>query len=78
MEPVAFEPILRGLLWTDRGNRFLRSEVGGGGDESAGVTAEHDPLWWPPGKVAGRFLAPFLTGMEPGRELVDRAAAVPD
>jgi sulfide:quinone oxidoreductase len=78
MEPVAFEPILRGILRTDQGNRFLRSEVGGGGDESAGVTAEHDPLWWPPGKVAGRFLAPFLTGMEPGRELVDRAAPVPD
>jgi sulfide:quinone oxidoreductase len=78
MEPVAFDPVLRGLLWTNRGSRFLRADVGGGGDESAGVTADHDPLWWPPGKVAGRFLAPFLMGMEAGRELVDRPAAALD
>jgi hypothetical protein len=35
-------------------------------------------LWWPPGKVAGRYLAPYLATARPvalGREpLVDRAA----
>jgi hypothetical protein len=43
-------------------------------------------LWWPPGKVAGRYLAPYMATARPaalGREpLVDRAATagadVPD
>jgi hypothetical protein len=32
--------------------------TGGAGD---GVVADH-ALWWPPGKVAGRWLAPYLAG----------------
>jgi len=33
-------------------------------------------LWWPPGKVAGRFLAPFLHEIE-ALELVDLPAPGP-
>ena len=29
------------------------------GGEGDGATATH-ALWWPPGKVAGRYLAPWL------------------
>jgi len=35
------------------------------------------PLWWPPAKVAGRYLAPYLATARPlGRELLaDRSPA---
>jgi hypothetical protein len=37
--------------------RFRVVIAGGSGDTSA---AANDALWWPPGKIAGRYLAPFL------------------
>jgi len=37
--------------------RYLRAKVGGGTSEVA-----FRPLWWPPSKVAGRYLAPYLSG----------------
>jgi sulfide:quinone oxidoreductase len=52
-----FRPVLRGRLLTGRSERFMRHVAGGGGGE--GTVAEH-ALWWPPGKVAGRRLAPYL------------------
>jgi sulfide:quinone oxidoreductase len=54
--PEPFRPVLRGRLLTGRGERFLHHVAGGGGD---GDVAEHT-LWWPPTKVAGRRLAPYL------------------
>ena len=72
VEPAEFVPMLRGLLRTDGGRRFLRADVAGGRDESVGVTSE-DALWWPPQKVAGRFLAPYLAGTGAGTELADMA-----
>jgi sulfide:quinone oxidoreductase len=53
--PAPFRPVLRGLLLTGGLPRFLRGE--GGGSEAA-VDAE--ALWWPPAKIVGRYLAPFL------------------
>jgi sulfide:quinone oxidoreductase len=56
--PQPFRPVLRGLLLTGRQPRYLRHEVtGGAGDASS---ASPDPLWWPPAKIVGRYLAPFL------------------
>jgi sulfide:quinone oxidoreductase len=56
--PQPFRPILRGLLLTGTEPRYLRHEIAGGlGDMSL---ASPDPLWWPPGKIVGRHLAPFL------------------
>jgi sulfide:quinone oxidoreductase len=63
-------PILRGLLWSGDGDHFLRRDLAGGRDESLGTVSVVAALWWPPGKVAGRFLAPFLHEIE-ARELVD-------
>lgn len=57
-EPRAFEPVLRALLLTGRGPAFLRVELGGGHGQSS--TASDEPLWWPPAKIVGRHLAPFL------------------
>jgi hypothetical protein len=33
--------------------RFLRGEPDGS-------TVDTEPLWWPPAKIVGRYLAPFL------------------
>jgi sulfide:quinone oxidoreductase len=52
-----FRPILRGRLLTGRGDRWMRHDPAGGAGD--GVVADHT-LWWPPGKVAGRWLAPYL------------------
>jgi sulfide:quinone oxidoreductase len=61
LSPQPFRPVLRGLLLTGRQPRYLRHEITGGtGDVSV---ASPDPLWWPPAKIAGRYLAPFLGGI---------------
>jgi sulfide:quinone oxidoreductase len=73
VEPAEFVPTLRGLLRTDGRSRFLRADLAGGRDESAGVTSDRDALWWPPQKVAGRFLTPYLAGTGAGTELADMA-----
>ncbi|HEY3185705.1 MAG TPA: FAD-dependent oxidoreductase [Gaiellaceae bacterium] len=56
--PRPFHPVLRGLLLTGSAPTYLRTQLpGGAGDTS---TARTDPLWWPPAKIVGRHLAPFL------------------
>ena len=59
--PRPFRPVLRGLLLTGGVPRYLRAELGGGHGETSSIAV--DPLWWPPSKVAGRYLAPFLAGL---------------
>jgi len=56
VRPVAFKPVLRGLLLTGMAPRFLRAE-GGTGRPSV---IDTQPLWWPPAKIVGRHLSPFL------------------
>lgn len=53
VEPTRFKPVLRGLLLTGMVPRYLRAELGTS-------IADTEPLWWPPAKVVGRYLAPFL------------------
>jgi sulfide:quinone oxidoreductase len=65
--PRPFKPVLRGLLFTGDEDRFLRTGIGGGEGEGTSTGAA---LWWPPSKIAGLYLAPYLyrrTGWE-GRE----------
>jgi CBS domain-containing protein len=58
LTPHPFRPVLRGLLLTGRQPRYLRHQItGGAGDPSA---ASSEPLWWPPAKIVGHYLAPFL------------------
>ncbi len=58
LTPQPFRPILRGLLLTGAAPAYLRAELAGGaGDTSA---AETEALWWPPGKIVGHYLSPFL------------------
>lgn len=55
IEVLPFRPVLRGLLLTGMVARYLRAEPATG--RSVADTA---PLWWPPAKISGRYLAPFL------------------
>ena len=48
-DPTPFRPVLRAELLTGTLPWFLRE------DETS-----RSPLWWPPGKVAARYLAPYL------------------
>ena len=61
VEPEPFRPVLRGMLLTGGDDRFMRAGVAGGQGESD--VASH-ALWWPPTKVSGRYLAPFLYGRD--------------
>jgi sulfide:quinone oxidoreductase len=55
VEPQPFRPVLRGQLLTGLYPRYLRA------DPVTGVSSTSvEPLWWPPAKVVGRHLAPFL------------------
>lgn len=56
--PEPFRPVLRGLLLTGSTPRYMRTEVSGGRGLVQDV-ADH-ALWWPPSKVAGRYLSPYL------------------
>jgi sulfide:quinone oxidoreductase len=74
LTPQPFRPVLRGLLLTGRRPRYLRHELtGGAGDAS---TASPEPLWWPPAKIVGLYLAPFL-GAVGGVESPPEASATP-
>lgn len=55
LEPSPFRPVLRGLLLTGMSPRFLRAE-----GSPATSLIDTEPLWWPPAKIVGRHLAPFL------------------
>jgi sulfide:quinone oxidoreductase len=66
VDPQPFKPVLRGMLLTGRGRDWLRAEIAGGGGETV---VERRALWWPPTKVAGRYLAPYL------QELVEHRVA---
>ena len=65
------QPVLRGLLLTGGAPHYLRSAVG---ERDASSAAGPDPLWWPPAKVAGRYLAPYLTRDELAQPLEDLEA----
>jgi sulfide:quinone oxidoreductase len=56
-EPLV--PVLRGKLLTGRASRFLRREFG-----AAEGRQDTEPLWWPPAKVVGRYLGPWLAQRE--------------
>jgi len=53
--PMPFRPVLRGLLLTGMVPRYLRADPG-----TATSIVDTEALWWPPAKIVGRYLAPFL------------------
>jgi sulfide:quinone oxidoreductase len=74
VEPVPFRPVLRGMLLTGSGPRYLSAEITRG--PAVDSTAAVDPLWWPVSKIAGRYLASFLAEQANAEPLLARSQAV--
>jgi len=55
VRPAPYRPVLRGLLLTGFVPRYLRTDL----REGTSVV-DTEALWWPPAKIVGRYLAPFL------------------
>ena len=90
--PSPFKPVLRGLLMTGGAPLYLRAEPQRlprrttVANEAIPLhrsvrepsAASDQPLWWPPAKLAGRYLAPFLATARPqplsSQLLADRVA----
>jgi sulfide:quinone oxidoreductase len=59
IDPQPLRPILRGALLTGGSPLFLRADISGdAGDDS---TIADRSSWWPPNKLCGRYLAPYLS-----------------
>jgi sulfide:quinone oxidoreductase len=58
VDPRPFRPVLRGMLLTGAAPRYLRADVSGAAGDSS--SASDQALWWPPSKIAGHWLAPYL------------------
>ena len=59
IDPQPFRPVLRGLLLTGGSARFLRADISGGAGDDSKIAG--GALWWPPTKLCGRYLAPYLS-----------------
>jgi sulfide:quinone oxidoreductase len=57
--PAPFRPVLRGMLLTGGDPSFLRTDDLADPDDGISSLG---PLWWPPTKIAGRYLGPYLFG----------------
>ncbi|HET7508195.1 MAG TPA: FAD-dependent oxidoreductase [Solirubrobacterales bacterium] len=65
-EANPLDPVLRGILWTGSKPRYLFGWLGGGHGETS-VASDRPP--WPidnPSKLIGRYLTPFLAGLDEG------------
>lgn len=96
VQPEPFRPLLRGMLLTGSAPRYLRADPTrlasassvaieapsrrGGSEQPEHGDVAHRALWWPPSKVAGRYLAPYLADARPvplaSAPLADRVAPV--
>lgn len=92
--PKPFRPVLRGLLLTGGAPLYLRAEPQRLPRETSvaieatplrrttrdASSAAGQPLWWPPAKIAGRYLGPFLATARPqplSAQLLEDRVAVP-
>ncbi len=58
VQPMPLDPVLRAVLLTGDRPAYVRAALGGHHGDPGVV--DWEPLWWPPAKVAGLHLAPFL------------------
>jgi sulfide:quinone oxidoreductase len=79
-EDTPFEPVLRAMLIVGRTAWYLRRRLDG---VDPGLVSSR-AMWWPPTKIAGRYLGPFLDridadGLAPQVErTIERATAARD
>ncbi len=79
VKPSTFQPILRGMLLTGIAPTYLRATINGDLPEHGELAAT--PLWWPPTKIAGRYLGPYLAETarrEEGTALEDQPVSSDD
>jgi sulfide:quinone oxidoreductase len=53
--PRPFDPVLKGVLYTGHDPVYLRATLDGRVSEPRAYA-----MWWPPSKIAGHYLAPYL------------------
>jgi sulfide:quinone oxidoreductase len=70
IRPQPVKPVLRGALLTGAGTRYLRADISGGAGDNSTIST--GALWWPPNKLCGRYLAPYLS-----RQVDDAADVMP-
>jgi sulfide:quinone oxidoreductase len=58
IEPRPFAPVLQGVLYSGGEPTYMSTRLG---EDTLGITPRNYSLWWPPSKIAGRFLSPYLT-----------------
>lgn len=79
-EPEPFHPVLRGKLFTGDESVNMRADLTGGAGDSV---VSPDYLWWPPGKISGRYLTGWLEGggdpidLEPSGRPLEVEVALP-
>ncbi|MDQ6751538.1 MAG: FAD-dependent oxidoreductase [Actinomycetota bacterium] len=66
VEPVAFVPEIHGMLLTGAKPRYLSARITGGRGFSSEIS--DTPSWSPPGKIAAKYLAPYLSRLAPSEE----------
>jgi sulfide:quinone oxidoreductase len=64
VDPTPFRPVLRGVLITGGAPLYMRRRLLDPADpDGDGAALATHPFWWPPDKIAARYLAPFLSAM---------------
>ena len=79
VKPSSFQPVLRGMLLTGVAPTYLRAAVTSEFIDDGELAA--NPLWWPPTKIAGRYLGPYLfktARRAEGTQLEDRPVSSDD
>jgi sulfide:quinone oxidoreductase len=62
VDPRPIRPILRGHMIANGASRFLRAELHHRDEGTS--EASVSPLWWPPDKIAGTYLSPYLAQLD--------------
>jgi sulfide:quinone oxidoreductase len=62
VQPELPRPVLRAVLFAGRERRYLQAELGDRLEETSRASAA--PLWPEPGKLIGRYLAPYLESLD--------------
>jgi sulfide:quinone oxidoreductase len=68
ISPQPFKPILRGTLLTGADARYLRADISGTAGDNSMISTE--ALWWPPNKLCGRYLAPYLSQLDDAADVM--------
>jgi sulfide:quinone oxidoreductase len=74
--PRPFAPVVRGLLLTGGAPLYMRTDGSHGtAHRLADAAVSADALWWPPAKLAGRYLASLIETDETAAQLHDLASS---